>query len=240
MTMTIDDQRDVSEYRDVMMSAFADFSGRDETELRVGLGGARELLRTGRPLAPAELARAVDVPLEQVQAVLRRHSELGFVFFDAEGRVAAMWAVGGMDAGHRIEVDGKTAPTWCALDTLLLPLWWQVSARVTSRDPVTSRSISFTVGPEGVANLEPASAVVSAYEPDGPLTRDVRASFCEFVNFFESTESAGRWAERQGGRRFRFLRLEIAFRWAGDYIRATFRHHPLGPVGTEREGGAAA
>jgi hypothetical protein len=219
----MEDQREVSAYKEVMMSAFADFSGLDERELRVGLGGARALLDAGGPLSPARLARAVEVPLSQVNEILRRHAKMGFVYFDGQGRVAAMWAVGGIDAGHRIEVDGKAGPTWCALDTLLLPVWWQVSARVTSRDPLTGLLISFSVGPGGVADLEPAEAVVSAYEPEGQLTQDVRASFCEFVNFFESAQSAGRWAERQEGRRFRFLRIETAFAWAQDYMSSTFR-----------------
>ncbi|MEX1277471.1 MAG: organomercurial lyase, partial [Chloroflexota bacterium] len=194
MTTKTGTERDVAEYRHLMMSAFADFSTLDETELQVARGGGRELLRVGRPLAPAELAGALGLPIERVDEILRRHAEMGFVYFNGEDRVQAMWAVGGIDAGHRITVDGQTGPTWCALDTLLLPIWWGAEAAVTSRDPLTGRGISLTVGPDGVTDLVPANAVVSAYEPEGPVTQDVRASFCEFVNFFESAETAAEWA----------------------------------------------
>jgi hypothetical protein len=223
MATTIDEQAELEQYRDLLISAFADFSGLDETEQHVGLSGARELLRAGGPLEPARIARVVNLPTSQVEEILRRHAEMGFVYFDNEGRVVGMWAVGGMDAGHSLEVEGRAAPTWCALDTLLLPIWWDTTARVTSRDALTGARISFSVGPAGIADLEPPAAVVSAYEPDGPVTSDVRASFCQFVNFFESPESAERWAKSQQGRRFRFLRVEVAFAWSRDYIRSIFR-----------------
>lgn len=226
MTTTTDDQRHVSEYTEVMLSAFAVFSDLEEEELRVGLGGARELLRRGGPVLPEQIARAVDLPTPQVEQILRRQADLGFVFFDDEDRVMAMWAVGGPESGHDFEVDGKAMPTWCALDTLLIPNWLELTARVTSRDPVTKQSISFSVSPEGVADLRPAAAVVSAYEPDGQITREVRMSFCRYVNFFESVEAGERWAAGQAGRRFRFLPIGVAFSWARDYTGSIFDNYP--------------
>jgi hypothetical protein len=226
MTTTNNDQRQIDDYKEVILSAFADFSGLDEKELRVGLGGARELLRSGGPLTPTQIARAVDVPIATVESILQRHAEKGFVYFDGEGRIVGMWAVGGMDAGHQLEIEGRSAPTWCALDTLLLPLWWDVAAHVTSRDPFTGTAISFAVSPDGVAGLLPAGAVVSAYEPEGQITREVRMTFCQFVNFFESADSAERWAATQTGRRFRFLPVEVAFGWAKDSVGSIFKNYP--------------
>lgn len=241
MTTTTDEQRQIEQYKDVTMSAFADFSGLEEAELRVAFGGARELLRAGGPVHPGQIAGAVDLPPRQVEEILRRHAELGWVFFDDEDRVAAMWAIGGPESGHTFEVDGRPMPTWCALDTVLLPNWLNVTARVTSRDPVTKQPITFTVGRDGIEDLHPAGAVVSAYEPDGPITQDVRNSFCHFVNFFESAEVGLRWAERQGGRRFRFLPLDVAFLWAKDFTRSFFKNYPAPELpGRDGSGSEAA
>ena len=59
------------------------------------------------------------------------------------------------------------------------------------------------------------------------------------MNFFESAESAARWAERQEGRRFRFLRVDVAFAWARDYISSTFRHRAADTPMADREEGEA-
>jgi hypothetical protein len=233
MTKTMDARRQVEAYKGVTLSAFANFSGLPEAELRVGLGGARELLRAGAPASAAQIAKAVGLPTDQVADVLWRHAEIGFAFLDEQGQVVAMWGIGGPDSGHTFQVDGPAMPIWCSIDTLLHANWLDVTAKVASRDPLTKRPISFTVSPDGVEDLSAADAVVSAYEPDGPITNEVKRSFCHYVHFFESAEAGELWAAGQGGRRFTFLPIDVAFAWARDFTRSIFDNLPGGIISTQ-------
>lgn len=53
--------------------------------------------------------------------------------------------------------------------------------------------------PEGVKEVQPEHAVVSFLLPDGPFGADVVQSFCHFVHFFASRQSAQRWSADHPG-----------------------------------------
>ncbi len=54
------------------------------------------------------------------------------------------------------------------------------------------------VGPTRVAEVSPASTVVSFLTPETPFDADVIQNFCHFVHFFGSPETAAQWtAERK-------------------------------------------
>ena len=64
-----------------------------------------------------------------------------------------------------------------------------------SRDPLTKKTISLTVTPDsGISDIEPNETVISFMIPDTDEVRsDVIKSFCHYVNFFESRNSAEKW-----------------------------------------------
>ena len=82
-----------------------------------------------------------------------------------------------------------------AWDTLFIPQVIAQTARVESRDPVTKEIIKLTVTPnDGIMNVSPSEAVVSFMIPDTECVEaDVIKSFCNYVHFFESKESAEKW-----------------------------------------------
>ncbi len=52
-----------------------------------------------------------------------------------------------------------------------------------------------TVTPDEITDASPASVVVSFLVPDKSFDREVIQSFCNFVHFFASTQTAVQWAQ---------------------------------------------
>ena len=97
---------------------------------------------------------------------------------------------------HRVEFDGRTLYTWCAPDTLELPVLLGRSVQVESRCFATGEPVRVEVGPEGVRELEPEEAVVSMVLPEVCLS-DFREKLCDEQHFFSSATAADGWqAER--------------------------------------------
>lgn len=95
---------------------------------------------------------------------------------------------------HTLDVGGKRLWAWCAWDSLFLPVVFGKTARVESVCAQTGEQIRLVVAPDGVKEVEPAGAVISFLQPDGPFDHDVILSFCHHVLFFSSEEAGARWA----------------------------------------------
>ncbi len=154
------------------------------------------LLGEGEPVSPRRLAKAVNLPETRVREIL---GQWPGVYYDGDGSVIAFGGLALPEMPHRFEVDGRTLYTWCAWDSLFIPEILGKIARVTSADPVTKEKISLVVGPDGVKEISPATTVVSFLTPDRPFDQDVIMSFCHFVHFFASTESAEKWTTEHPG-----------------------------------------
>lgn len=156
------------------------------------------LLARGEPAAPVAIADAASVPLEQAEQSL--HSWPG-TFFDGAGRVVGFWGltVNRLEPTHQIDVDGRTVYGWCAWDTLFLTHALGTQTAVESTDPQSGETVRLTVTPEGVGSHHPEGAVVSFLLPNGPFGPDLVQSFCHYVHFFASPESARRWAADHPG-----------------------------------------
>ncbi len=154
------------------------------------------LLGEGGPVSPHRLAEAVGLPEPGIRAILG--SRPG-VFYDGDGSVIGFWGLSLREMPHRLEVDGRTLYTWCAWDSLFIPELLGKTARVTSADPVTKEKVSLVVGPDGIREISPAATVVSFLNPDRPFDQDVIMSFCRFVHFFASPETAKTWTSEHPG-----------------------------------------
>ncbi|HSH59875.1 MAG TPA: organomercurial lyase [Acidimicrobiales bacterium] len=182
-----------------------------------------EMYRTlaeGAPVSARTLARRCELDEPQVAETLGRWPG---VFRDDAGDVVGFWGLALAETAHGYTVVGRQLHAWCAWDTLFItPILGQV-AEVRSRCPVTRGPVSLVVGPEGLREAEPATAVVSFLSPRRPWGDDVVTSFCHYVLFFASPEAGATWVDEhpgtfllsldQGfelGRRFNGLRLGAA------------------------------
>ena len=179
------------ELEEVAWSVAAALPDLDIDEQRIVVQTYR-LLARGDPVSPAEIAHASGVPTEQAEEGLRSWPG---VFWDDRGRVVGFWglAIGRLEPTHRIEVNGGTVYGWCAWDTLFITEILGTETHVESTDPLTGEIVRLTVTPQGVKEVQPERSVVSFLLPDGPFGADAVQSFCHFVHFFGSQQSAERW-----------------------------------------------
>jgi len=117
------------------------------------------------------------------------------IFYNDDSRIIGYWGLTTEEMGHRFKIDGNTTYTWCAWDALFIPQIIGKTAEVESGDPVTKNTIKLTVTPNnGISNITPSEAVLSFMIPDtAEVMADVIQSFCHYVHFFESRQSAEEW-----------------------------------------------
>ena len=152
-------------------------------ELLVAL--LRELAK-GRPVQQEALAATLGWSAKRVAALLEQQP---CTEYDGDGNVIGH-GITLNDTAHAFELDGHRLYTWCALDALMFPVMIGRTARVLSRCPATRLSVSLTVSPDGVRDVEPASAVVSLPLPDS--APNIRSSFCCHADFYASASAASR------------------------------------------------
>ncbi len=86
------------------------------------------------------------------------------------------------------------AGSGCALDTLLAPMLTGYAARVVSTCPATGKQIHLAATPEGIRDLEPASAVLSLRLPSSETSAsNAQATICAYGHFFADREHASTW-----------------------------------------------
>ncbi len=190
VTVSSMDKEKISEF----LGAFpSEFIGLPEQGQKVSAQIYR-LLAAGQPVAIEELADTLNMPLSDVKSIIEGWSG---VFFDDGGKIAGYWGLSVTEMPHRFQVNGHTLYTWCAWDSLFIPQIIGQMAYVESLDPETKESIRITVAPEGVLAVEPAGTVVSFMIPKTEQIRaDVIRSFCHYVHFFTSEETAATWISR--------------------------------------------
>ncbi len=164
---------------------------------------ARLLLQTlrtlahGRPVAgPAIDAIAADLGCapEAAHAFLRPLTER-----NAADAIIGVLGLSLADHPHSFSVNGHRMSTWCAEDTLFLPVLLGQGATVESTSPLSREPIRLEVGPAGVQRVSPRETVVSwaIVDPDDPGLGSVEAiwmTFCRHTHFFASRTEAARWA----------------------------------------------
>ena len=148
------------------------------------------LLADGAPVSREHLATALGRPSEEVTEALRQFED---IVYDEDGRIVGA-GLSLLPTPYRFEVNGHVLFTWCALDTLIFPMWLERSAQVTSACPVTGQPIHLTVTPEHLEHFDPRSLVLSLLIQDGLATcSNIREAFCSFSQFFASQEAASTW-----------------------------------------------
>lgn len=150
-------------------------------------------LAEGHPVSPETLARDLDWPVERVTTALQ---EAVSVERDDDGTVVG-YGLTLRETVHAFEIDGQRLYTWCAFDTLFLPALINRTAHVVSRCAATGATVSLTVTPSAIHEVEPQDAAVSLIMPQN--TTDIRHAFCCHVHFFASTIVARDWVTKHPG-----------------------------------------
>lgn len=162
-----------------------------EAEQKTYAPAARALLAAladGRPATVGELASAAGLTPDQAAAALRAINQ---VEWDAEGRVSG-FGITLNPTPHRIETGGHRVYGWCAVDTLgMLPAIGR-TVQISSDCSATGQPVTVTAGPDGVRDVQPPGAVVSAVITGDP--NDIRGSVCDLGHFYASADAASGWA----------------------------------------------
>jgi alkylmercury lyase len=147
------------------------------------------LLAKGKPVAPEELANTLRRPLPEIQVFLHASD----VRMDQAGNIIGQ-GLAFQPTRHQFHLGEQTLYTWCALDALAFPAVLERTARVISSCPVTGQAIRLTVTPETIADLEPASAVVSVHLPSEDTdVCHIQEDICNDGLFFASRDVACTW-----------------------------------------------
>lgn len=166
-----------------------------EREQRHIFGQTLQLLASGCPVPPDEVAIRLQVPTDKVISTLRSFG----AEFDKNGSILGV-GLSLVPTQHVYKVDGRKMYTWCAVDALILPVMLKHTAHIESPDPVTGDSIRVTVTPDRVEEVEPEGAVVSWV--DKADVTNVRGSVCHYVHFFSSPKTAAKWVAEHSGQTF--------------------------------------
>ncbi len=144
-----------------------------------------------REIAPAA-GLSPDAAVQRLANVAERN---------ADGDIIGLMGLT-QNAGFDISftVNGVGLHTWCALDSLFLPLLLNSEAEVEAASAVRGQPVRFTIGPDGITSQDPASATVSLVIPSATTRQgikkveDIWTAFCHQIRFFESAEEAEEWA----------------------------------------------
>lgn len=151
-------------------------------------------LAQGRPAGIAEIASEARVGASQVETAIRGWS--GRIYCDDSGAVIGYSGLTLSKTRHGLRLNGcdRQLYTWCAWDTLFIPMLLESEAEVESECPVSGERISLRVTRRGAEPASHSAAVVSFVTPRlGKIEQDVIRNFCHFVHFFASAADGERW-----------------------------------------------
>jgi alkylmercury lyase len=192
-------------------------------EQRLGLEIYRQLAR-GAPVPTRALAPALALPVRAVDELLGRQNLKSLTYTDDEGRIVGFGGLAVAEMPHRFTVNGRTLYTWCAWDSLFIPVILGVEAEVDSPVPGGSARVRLSVAPDRVRRVEPPSAVMSLLLPSAETFRadalKAIATFCHYIFFFPDRETGVAWTRAHAdttvisvAEGFELGRQMVASRW---------------------------
>jgi alkylmercury lyase len=165
------------------------------------------LLARGRPVRREELAASLNRSSAEVWETVKSWPRL--IQLDEERRIVSFGGLTLEPTRHTMSIDGNTLYAWCAWDTLFIPEILSKTVDVASTCPQTGQLISLTVSPTRVRADKPG-IVLSLPNPGlAAMEANARASFCEYVFFFESLRAGTAWIGDQI--HLTFVSLDDAF-----------------------------
>src|SRR5207245_7347415 len=115
-------------------------------EQRLGLEIYRQLAQ-GEPVLRSELAEALEAPPDTVDELLEHPNLRSLTYTDKQGRIIGFGGLAVREMPHRFRIDGRTLYTWCAWDSLFIPLILGLEAKVHSPSRGSHVRVRFRVSP---------------------------------------------------------------------------------------------
>jgi len=162
-------------------------------EQRLGLEIYRQLAQ-GEPVLKSDLAEALEAPTDTVDELLGHANLKSLTYTDKQGQIIGFGGLAVREMPHRFKVDGRTLYTWCAWDSLFIPVILGLEAEVESPAPGSTVRVRLRVAPDGVERIQPPRAVMSFLLPSAQTFQadalKAMAAFCHFIFFFPESDSA--------------------------------------------------
>ncbi len=154
-------------------------------------------LGTGRPVTGEQVDQfitEIGARRDEADQFLRARTER-----DNDDNIVGILGLSLKDHQHRFAVNETQMTTWCAYDTLYLPVLLQQTATIESPSKLSKKPVRLTVSPTGVQDTNPAGAVLSMIiiDPDKTdmgSTKAIWGNFCHQIFFFASRQEAEQWA----------------------------------------------
>lgn len=166
-------------------------------EQHLGLEIYRQLAN-GEPVQRSRLAEALEIPNRAVDDLLGHPNLKSLTYADTEGRIIGFGGLAVREMPHRFRIDGRTLYTWCAWDSLFIPVILRQEAEVESPAPGSTARVRLRVAPDRVKEVQPGSAVMSFLLPTAETFQadalKAMAGFCHYIFFFPDHENATAWA----------------------------------------------
>ena len=170
-----------------------------EEEQRLGLEIYRQLSK-GEPVSTTTLAEKVGLSTRDANELLAHPNLRCLTYTDKEERIIGFGGLAVRPMPHRFTVGGRSLYTWCAWDTLFLPVILRQTAEVESPVPGDSGVVRLRVGRDGIERVEPQGTVMSFLLPTAQTFQAdalrAMASFCHYIFFFPDRERAATWTAR--------------------------------------------
>ena len=194
-----------------------------EEERLLGLEIYRQLSK-GEPVSTSGLASALKSPAHELDKLLAHPNLKCLTYADKEGRIIGFGGLAVSPMPHRFNIDGRRLYTWCAWDSLFIPIILRHVVDVESPPPGSTGLVRLRVGPDGIEHAEPEDSVMSFLLPTAQTFQadalKAIASFCHYIFFFPNSESATTWTKKHPGTTvislsdaFELGRLMVVQRW---------------------------
>jgi Alkylmercury lyase len=161
----------------------------EEAVLRVAFD---ELLATPRPAALPRLARRLDTTAAELEPLLARLAERGWIRRRDDGSVVGSRGLTIERTQHELELNGESRFTWCAYDTLGIFAALGANGTIRSRTPLEEQ-----VELEVVDGRPTAADGVVLFFPERQVA-SVVDEWCPLANFFLNVDAARSWAQEHG------------------------------------------
>ena len=173
-------------FNESLLSSSSPFTAEESSVARA----AYAALLADTPVSLNDLARRANLAVGTVERVLAGRP--GVARFAADGQLEGYLGLSRRSTPYRFVVHDRPLFVWCVWDGLFLPRVLGRTARLTSQCPVTGHPITLFVGPDGVRDVDPASAVMSFVASSGPAGNGVGVC-CPYIHFLESPDAGKQW-----------------------------------------------
>lgn len=146
-------------------------------------------LATGVPVEPERLAALAGMPLDRTLTIAREAWE-----WDPSGEQLVGAGLTFNETQYQVDIDGCSTWTYCAPDTLELPVMLDKPVRTQSVCAATGDPIRVHATPTTVETVDPPSTMVSFPDTSSrPSLANLRRMGCNQSSFYRDADAAAEW-----------------------------------------------